>query len=523
MEPWTTTWRPLAWAVACAWAATAAAQTPVASNEALAAPGPQPAWRLQPSLTASLVLTNNAGFTSKDQAQTDVVAEVVPELGIIANGARLKVNGRMALGAQHYVNGTQADRLVPRGNVELQSTLVERLLFLDASVSAASSVSDPFVGRAEGSSGFNDVSSVRVEVSPALVYAPSPYTRFEARRRAAVTHSAGDLADDDPRRYVRRINDLLRFERQPTPLGLVLEATHEDSTYRVGDQTALDLATARATLTWALNPDLVVGVRGGRDRTRFALNEFDEPLKGVTLDWRPTPRTRLSGVAEERFFGKGGELQIDHRSPFMNLLFRLQRLPVSTTDSLGVLAPGSDLASALDSLLSSRFSNPAERAQLVQELIASRGLSPTLTQALEIFSSQPQLEQSGTLTLVLLGARHTASLTLFGSRSRALFRSSESSVALDLQDNRQEGGSVQVSRRLTPQSAVVLFVTGTRVVGLSELAERHSVSKAVRLSFDQQLGSRTSTVVGVRRQLLSSTQQPSAQETSVFGSYLHRF
>ena len=49
------------------------------------------------------------------------------------------------------------------------------------------------------------------------------------------------------------------------------------------------------------------------------------------------------------------------------------------------------------------------------------------------------------------------------------------------------------------------------------------MSKSLRVSFDQQIGTHTTTSVGVRRQLLTSSSQPDAQESSVFGSIQHRF
>ena len=268
---------------------------------------------------------------------------------------------------------------------------------------------------------------------------------------------------------------------------------------------------------------MVLGLRTGRDHTRFQLNEFTDPLKGVTLNWKPSERTELNAVAEQRFFGKGGELTFNHRSPYFTVFARLQRTPTTSSDSLGVLPAGSDLAAALDEILSTRITNPVERAREVQEIIVNRGLSPTLTQALEVFSESAQLLQSGQVTLVLLGARHTAALTVFSTKAVALTHPGEESLALNIRDNRQDGGSLQLSRRLTPQSSVNLFVTGTRIVGLGVAADLASVSKALRVSFDQQLGTRTTTSVGVRRQLLYSSQQPYAQESSVYGTILHRF
>jgi len=480
-------------------------------------------WQLVPSVTAEAAATTNATFTSKEQAQSDLILDVFPKLAITGRGARLQVQGDIGIGAVHYVNGSLSDRLLPRGNLDLKSTLVDRLLYLDGSLSATSSVSDPFAGRVEGTTAFNTLSTVRAEVSPALIYAPSTYTQFEARDRTTVIKSSGDLAATDSRRSVRRQDDLLRFERKPVPLGLTLEASSEKTTYDVQDAVALSLVTLRATATWAPNPDVVLGLRTGRDRSRFELNDFTDPLKGVTLSWKPSDRTELNAVAEQRFFGKGGELTFNHRSPYFSVFARLQRAPTTSSDSLGVLPPGSDLAAALDGILASRITNPLERARAVQDLIISRGLSPTLTQALEVFSESAQLEESATLTLVLLGARHTASLTVFSSKAVALTHPGENSVALNVRDNRQEGGSLQLGRRLSPQSSVNLFISGTRLVGLGVAADLATVSKALRLSFDQQFSTRTTTSVGVRRQLLYSSQQPYAQESSVYGSILHRF
>lgn len=495
-----------------------------AASACLARPALAQNWQLVPSVTAEATATTNASFTSKDQAQSDLVLDAFPKLAINGRSARLQVQGDIGVGAVHYVNGTLSDRLLPSGNLDLKSTLVDRLLYLDGSLSATRSVTDPFAGRPEGATAFNTLSTVRTQLSPALVYAPSAYTQFEARDRTTLIKSSGaDLAPDDSRRHMLRHDDLLRFERKPVPLGLTLEATSEKTTYQVENLAALSLVTGRATVTWAPNPELVLGLRTGRDRSRFSLNEFTDPLEGVTLNWKPSDRTELNAVAERRFFGKSGQLSFSHRSPFLNVVARLEREPTTSSDSLGVLQPGSDLAAALDDILATRITNPIERARAVQDLIISRGLSPTLTQALEVFSEGAQLLESATLTLVVLGARHTASLTVFTSKLVALSHPDEASLALNVRDNKQDGGSLQFSRRLSPQSSVNLFISGSRIVGLGLAADLAAVSKSVRLSFDQQIGTHTTTSAGVRRQLLTSTTQPDAQESSVFGSIQHRF
>ncbi|HET7867555.1 MAG TPA: TIGR03016 family PEP-CTERM system-associated outer membrane protein, partial [Burkholderiaceae bacterium] len=481
-------------------------------------------WLLVPSVTAEAAATTNASFTSKDRAQSDLVLDVFPKLAINGRGAHLQVQGDIGVGAVHYVNGSLSDRLLPSGNLDLKSTLVDRLLYLDGSLSATRSVTDPFAGRPEGATAFNTLSTVRTQLSPALIFAPSAYTQFEARDRTTLIKSSGaDLAADDSRRYILRHDDLLRFERKPVPLGLTLEATSEKTTYQVENLAALSLITARATVTWAPNPDLVLGLRTGRDHSRFSLNDFTDPLEGVTLNWKPSDRTELNAVAERRFFGKSGQLSFSHRSPFLSVFARLEREPTTSSDSLGVLPPGSDLAAALDDILATRITNPIERARAVQDLIISRGLSPTLTQALEVFSEGAQLQESATLSLVVLGARHTASLTVFASKAVALTHPGEASLALNVRDNKQEGGSLQLGRRLSPQSSVNLFISGSRIVGLGLAADLAAVSKSVRLSFDQQIGTHTTTSAGVRRQLLTSTTQPDAQESSVFGAIQHRF
>jgi uncharacterized protein (PEP-CTERM system associated) len=480
-------------------------------------------WLLVPTLDAQVTATSNATFAAKDQAETDLVFEVFPQLAITGRGAGLRVDGAFGVSAVRYLNGSLTNQITPSGRVAAQAVVVDRLLFLDASVAGTRSVADPFLGRPEGESTFNLLSTLRTEVSPALVYAPSPYTQFEARSRIAVTRIDGDIEADDPRRRVRTQRDLLRLERRPVPVGATLEALNETTDYESQETSALELTAGRGTLTVSPSAELVLGLRGGKERVKFALNDFTESIRGVTLNWNPSERTRLDAVAEERFFGKGGELTFNHRSPYFSVSARARRQPATTADSLGVLAAGTDLASALDQILSTRISNPLERSRVVQELIDSRGLPGTLTQSLEIFSEAAQLEESATLTLAVLGARHFGSLSVFSSKATELTRAGESSLALSLRDNKQDGGSFQFGRRLSPQSSVNMAVSGTRVVGLGLLAGQSSVSKSLRLSFDQQLADHTVTSLGWRRQLVFSTSQPYAQEIGLFGAVSHRF
>ena len=111
-------------------------------------------WATEASFTAQATLTNNANYGESSVRAGDLVLEFIPALNFNRQGGRLKVNGYVALDMLGYVDGTQANSILPRANILANLEAIDNLFFVDAALFAGQSVENPFLPSSAFSSSF---------------------------------------------------------------------------------------------------------------------------------------------------------------------------------------------------------------------------------------------------------------------------------------------------------------------------------------------------------------------------------
>src|SRR5437868_5856373 len=97
---------------------------------------------VQPTLDMRAVATDNSLLSSANK-RSDLIADVKTGLLVRRRGARLSIDGDIGLDFIAYADHTQPDRVLPRGKLDLNATLVERNLFFDGGVEARRTRADP--------------------------------------------------------------------------------------------------------------------------------------------------------------------------------------------------------------------------------------------------------------------------------------------------------------------------------------------------------------------------------------------
>jgi len=336
------------------------------------------------------------------------------------------------------------------------------------------------------------------------------------RRNGSRTSS---LSDQDAR-FQRNV---MRLARDPVPMGFVVEATADETRYPDRPDAGLSLDAARVSVNYLLDAQLVVGLIAGRERSAFSFTDKSDPIRGMSLRWTPTERTTVSMLGERRFFGNGWDVAFSHRSPFLAISGALRRQPVIDASSLGISPAGSDLAALLDSIFTTRIANEADRARAVQDYLLRNNLPSKLPEAVEVFAGGARLNESGSVTLALMGTRQLVSFTLFGQRDTNLNRVDQPILVVSVDEVRQYGGSVLYSRQLTAQRSIEAALTGVATDGLGLRAGDYTRDWSLHLGVTEALTPRTNVMLGFRRQLILSNAVPPTQETRVFGGVAHRF
>ncbi|MBW8828554.1 MAG: TIGR03016 family PEP-CTERM system-associated outer membrane protein [Burkholderiales bacterium] len=474
------------------------------------------------TVDGTVTATDNGALAAAGEERHDVIVSVTPKLAYIRRGAGLDLKLDAAVTFLDYANGTQRGGVLPELGASLKSTVVERLLYIDAAARVRQSEVDPFGSRADSVTGANRRTEGSYSISPYIDREIWRDTSLLARHDASLTtNGAGDGT-----RLVSN-HSLVRVERKPVPLGGAIEWTRLDNESKGVTQSRFKLDTVRVRGNIEFGQQLVLGAVAGRDHSRFLLSDQNDSLYGVNAKWSPGPRTDLSASVEHRFFGSGGELTFRHRMPFFAVSLEARRQPVMSQTSLGGLGQGSDLRTLLDGILTTRYPDPTARAGLVNTLVSNLGLDTRTINPVDVVAEYPQLLTSGSASVAFLGSRNTASLTLFGQTQRQLSRDGDplAAAVAATADSRQVGGSFQFSRRLTPQMSADAAVRWSKISGIAVREGDVSEDKSLRLSLLQNLSPRTSMSAGFQQNRFTTTvsgQHP-YRANLVFVGMGHRF
>ena len=326
------------------------------------------AWRVVPAVKATATMSSNVGMQAADAASMDTVLTVTPQVQLLGTGPDYRLTGTLAADMVQYLGRSRADRILPRGQVVLNSRLVDRLLFVDAELGADTTSSTPFDLLSDGATFYNVGTTTRERISPYLDRELSPSSRITARSdlvwtqgrgtaaAAALTNSADALVQTHTARY----------DLRPEPAGLRGEVNYQNTNYSDSAAGGLTLQTARLSALYAPDPTLTLGLTGGRDAARYTTNNVSETLRGASLRWAPTERTLFEALLEKRFFGNGWTVNFTHRSPFKAVSAGLVRQATTYAARLGVLQAGGDVATLVDSILQTRIQDAALRQIAVQ-------------------------------------------------------------------------------------------------------------------------------------------------------------
>ncbi|HVF65847.1 MAG TPA: TIGR03016 family PEP-CTERM system-associated outer membrane protein, partial [Casimicrobiaceae bacterium] len=239
----------------------------------------------------------------------------------------------------------------------------------------------------------------------------------------------------------------------------------------------------------------------GYERDRIESVRPDGAVYGLTVQWRPTPRTRLDGTWEHRFFGNAYHFAFDHRMRRTTFSVSASRDLTSYPQQLATLVAGGSSSELLDNLFRASVPDAAERARFVDAFIASRGLPGTLAEPLALFSQQLTLQENLRASIALTGARNTVVMSIFRLENESLRQVEETLPVAPGAFGRvvQTGVDVSWSRSLTPTTSFTLTGIATRSRS-DQVTTSESDNHAVRVTLTRVISPRTHVYAGARYQ-----------------------
>ena len=477
-------------------------------------------WHIEPSVTASTTATRVGSGSSGKTLDGEI--SVTPSVLLSGRGAHFQLDADASLQGLKYVVSEKTDKALPRGNLTLKVTPVDRWVSVNGSVSVEQATEDPY--SLQGTS--QVVTTKRYRLGPVIDHDFTSSLSLLARSDNLWTRRAGTGSGTALDRDSRVEQSLVRLDQKPQPLGGWAEVSRERTHYVSNALSGQDLDSARAALTYGPNPDLILGVSAGTERTRLSQERSVNSTYGFSLDWRPTERAHAQLALEHHIFGLGGSAEWSHRSPFGAVEVRLRRAAASQPTSILLSPPDGDVASLLDAMYTTRIPDATQRGIAVRNIISTLGLAPILSGPVEVFSNYVQLQQAASINASFVGRLTTISVGVFSLKSTALRREGSAQTLLNLDagaDTAQLGGSVEVNRRITPVTSINLGFHAARILGLGTQSGNRSTENAGSLNVNHTLSPKTSVFGGVRYRVLASNVAVPTDETALFLGTRHRF
>jgi uncharacterized protein (PEP-CTERM system associated) len=474
-----------------------------------------------PWITARLTASDNAGLGSST-AGRDLIGDLTVGTAIRADWARLSLFGSAALESFVYARHTQGNDVVPLVDLTGRWIAVERFLFVEAGARTTQSHIDPYSPGLTTTSTDNNETITQYRLSPYIESDPLPNLHFRARSDNTISKDYGERtaefeAVDDSYFGFHTIS----LEKDPVPLGWRLEAERSYTRYQ-GEFAPLITDIGRALVNVAVLDTTRIGIRVGAEKGNYLTDPGWHPIYGGQFGWHPSERTAFDFDIEHRFFGNAVHLNFTHRMQRLAWSFRASRDLETAPQSIFDLGPTGNVAALLDSILISRFPNPADRATQVQNIIARQGLPASTTTVIPILAQRLSVAEDVSLGVAYLGARDTLTLTLNAGRTRDALEEGPLATDSPVTNNLQRGATVAYVRQLTPTSVAGLTVSFSRIDSLeTATAADSSKDGSVVAHWAVQVSPRTTALFGAeQRKVVSNV---TSRETSVFVEVDHRF
>lgn len=458
-------------------------------------------WMTEASVSTVLTATDNGALAPEGAEKSDFVAWVQPRLRLVGRGPRFDLSLDARADALGYARDTQDNRVLPGGNANLKATLVERLLFFDAGLGVNQVESDPFGARVVDGRTGNRSTAASYRIRPYLDYQISARSSLLALHEESGIHSFDDEIANSRSRLTQ-----LRFDAKPLPLGGGFEASRLENLDQSNANQALSNDALRAHVNATFGGDMIVGLVLGRERSEFLSTTSRDTIYGVRLDWAPSPRTRVRGVVEERFFGTGGELEVSYGTPLMALTIEAARRPSTSVTLATPISGRADVSAFLDSILESRYPEKTERAPIVSDAGARRSFETQLPSSIFITAGYPQLQTGGKASLALYGLRTTVLVSAYYQQLRLLEADDTASATVPVADadSRQWGTGVEVVRRLNRQMSASVLFRWSEINGLGARSNDETRDWNLRAALTRQLAPQTFGSVGVQYRNIQS-------------------
>jgi uncharacterized protein (PEP-CTERM system associated) len=458
--------------------------------------------------------------------QDEWVTQLIPGISLTGTGSRLRLSANYAPQFTYYGQGQTSKEVYQKLSASANAELAEQLLFLDAVATVDQydvSLRGPLTTSNVNTTG-NRATASTLLVSPYLrrnfgsavaAEARYTYTAWKSDDDISPTQSVGDRVD-------------LRVASGPAYTVLTWELTYlREKFYYDEDSSQADTDSEVTTARLRRVITATVGLLA-----RAAYENYDYRVLGpgaggsawgIGFDWTPTPRTQLTAIAGERFYGDSYFLDFRHRTRLTAWRAGYSE-EITSARSQFFLPATTSTSSYLDALYSSQFPDPAAREKAVEEFIARTGLPPSLAAPVNFYTNQLFLLKKWHASVGLLGIRNSLIADVFKDTREALPGNLALTGSGDFAVSdtiRQTGGSIVWNHQLSSRSALSIDGAYSRVEFLgSDRIDRYAYGG---VGLTRQLQLRMFGSLSYRRNESDSNLGTEYKENSVVATLQMRF
>jgi uncharacterized protein (PEP-CTERM system associated) len=467
--------------------------------------------------------TDNSSFGVGSKRTPDVQSLLTPSIVVAGRTADLTVDGTYSADLVDYARNTQPNLVAPAGHLDAQYAFVPQQIFLAGSAVSTRVLTSPFGSDPGVAPGLGNSSLTQVRLSPYLQSEPGQTLRYLVRSDNAWVHEQSD-STTTPDAYVSR--QKFELERLPVPLGLAIDAEREATHFLASEQQQMTDEFTHGILRYALDSDLILGLRGGYAHNDFAAVSSNRTsvIYGGELAWKPSTTTQLSGYGEKRDFGSAWQASLSSRGSSLAFDLSSSRSVTSSPLSYSEQSGPGNFATLLDAVYAVRYQNQVDRLRAVQDLLADAQVPESIGSPIGVYLSGPIRLTLHQATLTLLRPRNVVAVSSYLARSEALpaaagfFSAPTAALSYDA-----TGASVSDTYRLSRLTSVTARADWVLTRGLGAQTGEETKQYTGQAQLSRRLSREVDGLVGARFRSLSSSVFGSEHELAVFAGASYRF
>ncbi|MEE9476998.1 MAG: TIGR03016 family PEP-CTERM system-associated outer membrane protein [Roseateles sp.] len=475
---------------------------------------------VRPRLSVMETWTDNLRLSDRDKDAAFVTA-ISPGISIVRNSGALRGSLDYTLSGIAYLKSDQPSRVQNSLQASGQAELIERRLVVDLSASigqqSASAFglqSTPTLGSQGGISTLANANRREVgtlNISPLWRANLGSLARLDLRGNFTRTEVRGSSLGDS-----RGTGGSLRLSGLG---GGPLEwwsLVSSQQTAPTGSR-ANRLTSAVLGLSYRPDVDWVLGADVGRERNDYlAETGQNGTTGGLTAQWTPTPRTRISGDWHHHSYGNSHSFSVEHRMARSVLQLSDARTVTVGNSAAGGVRTNYDLYFLQ---FESIEHDPVKRDQVVRRFLQNLGLSPDAPANSGFLSTGPSQLHNQLLSFALQGVRSTLSGQVSRSVTRRLGNGLNQGDLASNSQVEQRSYTLTASHQLTPNSGIAMTAARQQTLGDSSgLATRLT---SLTANWNGKLGPYFGLQLGARRSLFSGV--TAYAENAVYANLTQQF